>query len=170
MSNHQTFDPRRARIDRLNVGGGSRLRAIRLQALSEAPEAFGTTLTDACALPDNAWEQQLQQCTTFVASVSDVDVGLVRGGWNDQLSDSGYLFSLWVAPHVRRHGIGCRLIDDVIAWAKWEGLQRLILDVAESNIPALALYTAHGFKPNGTAGTLPPPREHIREIQLELQL
>ena len=170
VSNHHTFDPRIVRIDRLRVGDGRRLRAIRLQALQDAPDAFGTTLREALDLPDRAWHEQLLQLATFVASVGDVDVGLVRGQRHDQLSETGYLISLWVVPHMRHRGLGSRLIDELVAWAKREGLQQLVLDVADSNIPALALYMAYGFRPNGADGTLPPPREHIREIQLELQL
>jgi hypothetical protein len=42
--------------------------------------------------------------------------------------------------------------------------------VAEGNAPAIARYTKKGFLPNGVVGTLPPPRQHIREIQLVMAL
>ena len=37
-----------------------RLRAIRLRALREAPDAFGTTLEEAEARPPEDWEGQLE--------------------------------------------------------------------------------------------------------------
>jgi ribosomal protein S18 acetylase RimI-like enzyme len=49
-------------------------------------------------------------------------------------------------------------------------LKRLFLDVVETNTPAIALYARKGFVPTGEAGTLPPPRDHIREIQLVMML
>ena len=80
------------------------------------------------------------------------------------------LLSMWVAPEARRQGTGAKLIGAVIDWARNENLNRLVLDVAENNLPALALYARAGFVPNGTHGTLPVPRTHIREIQLEMRL
>jgi ribosomal protein S18 acetylase RimI-like enzyme len=157
-------------IERLNAGEGERLRAIRLRALDEAPDAFATTLAEAAAEPADGWDRQLEQLATFVATVGGVDVGLARCARHDHLRDTGYLISLWVAPEARRHGIASDLVDAVVEWARVAGLRRLLLDVAEWNASATALYTRKGFVPNGTFGTLPSPREHIREIQLELRL
>jgi GNAT superfamily N-acetyltransferase len=62
------------------------------------------------------------------------------------------------------------LIDAVIEWARSNDVHRLLLDVADHNAPAIALYLRKGFRPNGKRGTLPPPREHIREHQHELTI
>jgi ribosomal protein S18 acetylase RimI-like enzyme len=62
------------------------------------------------------------------------------------------------------------LVDSVVTWATVEGFARLILDVSESNLAAAALYTKKGFVANGVHGTLPPPREHFREFQMERKL
>ena len=157
-------------IERLSAGDGERLRAIRLRALRDAPEAFGTTLEEAAARPPESWERQVTQLATFVATASGCDVGLVRSMAHDHFTDAGYLISMWVAPEARRHGIGSALVDAVVHWARTQGLNRLLLDVGERNTPAIALYTRRGFVPNGEVGTLPPPREHIREIQLIMKL
>jgi ribosomal-protein-alanine N-acetyltransferase len=37
------------------------------------------------------------------------------------------------------------LLDDTLAWASREGLQRVLLDVRRSNDAALALYLGAGF-------------------------
>ncbi|MEO7191916.1 MAG: GNAT family N-acetyltransferase [Vicinamibacterales bacterium] len=158
------------KIERLGVGDGERLRAIRLRALREAPDAFGTTLEEATAQPSEDWECQLDQLATFVAVASGDDLGLVRGSADDQVPDAGYLISMWVAPEARRHGIGSVLVDAVVNWARTQGMKRLLLDVGETNKPAIALYSAQGFVPSGEVGTLPPPRDHVCEIQLVLEL
>ena len=67
-------------------------------------------------------------------------------------------------------GVGSSLIEAVAAWARAEGFQRLLLDVADGNASAMALYTQAGFVATGVVGTLPPPRAHIREIQMALTL
>ena len=146
------------------------MRSIRLRALADAPEAFATTFDEAAETPVESWERQLQQLATFVATADGSDLGMARGAHHDQLPDSGYLISMWVAPEARRRGVAADLIDAVVGWARTEGFHRLILDVAEGNAPAVALYLRKGFVPNGTFGKMPPPREHIREIQLEMRL
>jgi len=42
--------------------------------------------------------------------------------------------------------------------------------VADSNMAAIALYKFKGFRRNGNVGSLPAPRQHIREHQRELHL
>jgi len=158
------------KVERLEPGSGERLRAIRLRALADSPEAFGTTLGEAASESVAEWERQVREIATFVAAVDGCDVGLVRGERHDRAIDCGYLISMWVAPMARRQGVAAGLIDAVVRWARDEGLSRLVLDVAEKNLPALALYTRKGFVPNGNRGSLPPPREESREIQLELWL
>lgn len=157
-------------IEQLALSDGERLRALRLRSLRDAPDAFGTTFEDAATWSPEAWNQQLEQLATFVASADGTDVGLVRGALHDHFPDIGYLISMWVAPEVRREGIGSALIDAVAQWARTKGLIRLLLDVGETNTPAIGLYTRKGFVPTGEAGTLPPPRDHIRQIQLMMPL
>lgn len=162
-------------IERMRPGDGERWRSIRLRALRDSPDAFGTTLDEAQTRPAEVWEHDLHQFATFVAVVGDSDVGvargdIARGGRHDRASDTGYLLSMWVAPEARHRGIAALLIEAVVNWARTEGLHRLVLDVGEKNAPAIALYTKMGFAPNGVRGALPPPREHVREIQLELRL
>jgi GNAT superfamily N-acetyltransferase len=159
-----------ATIEQLRTGDGGRLRAIRLRALRDAPDAFSTTFDEAASRPRESWDLQLEMLATFVASLGGCDVGLVRGAPHDRCGDTGYLISMWVAPEARRQGIGSALVDAVVDWARTQGLRRLLLDVAETNAPATALYARKGFVPNGECGTLLPPREHIREIQMAMTI
>jgi GNAT superfamily N-acetyltransferase len=157
-------------IERLRVGDEGRLRAIRLRALRDAPEAFETTFDEASARPLESWQRQLEELVTFVAVVGDFDVGIVRGARHDDRDDTAYLLSMWVAAEARRQGIGSALIDAVVGWAKELGFTRLLLDVGEANAAAMALYSQKGFVPTGIVGRLPPPRAHVHEIQMALPL
>jgi ribosomal protein S18 acetylase RimI-like enzyme len=105
-----------------------------------------------------------------VATDGGCDLGLVRGALHDHVRDAGHLISMWVAPEARRQGVGSALIDAVVHWARTRGLSRLVLDVVETNTSAIAVYSRKGFVPNGEVGTLPPPRDHVREIQLVMML
>ncbi len=157
-------------IERLTPDEGTRLRAIRLRALRDAPDAFGTTFEEAEPWPAEVWRRQLEELATFVAVMAGQDVGLVRGAAHDEEPDSAQLISMWVAPEARGKGASDALIDAVVAWARGEGFRRLLLDVVDDNAAAVALYARRGFVPTGVVSALPAPREHIREHQRVLVL
>lgn len=56
-------------IQRLSMDEGLRLRHIRLRALADAPDAFGSTYAEVAAHPLDMWRQQLQEIATFVVQV-----------------------------------------------------------------------------------------------------
>lgn len=157
-------------IQRLAAHEGPRLRAIRLRSLAEAPDAFGSTCDEAAARTPDSWAAQLREIPAFAAVVDGEDAGIVRGARDDSRADTAWLISMWVAPEVRGQGVGEALIDAVVRWARSSGARRLLLDVGDHNQPAIALYARKGFEPNGTTGSLPAPRNHIREHQRELRL
>lgn len=157
-------------IERLRRGDGPRLRAIRLRALADAPEAFGSTLGDAERRSADDWEAQVEALPTFVWRERDVDLGMVRGAPHDDEPDRGYLISMWVAPEARGRGIGAALIGAVVAWARGRGLGRLVLDVGVHNASARRLYERAGFVPTGATGALPPPRDHLPEVEMAIDL
>jgi GNAT superfamily N-acetyltransferase len=157
-------------IQRLTPEDGERLREIRLASLRDAPDAFGSTYDETAARPDSSWRGQLETLATFVAVVAGLDVGIVRGAPFDGEPTAAILLSMWVAPAARGKGAGEALVSAVADWAREEGFERLLLDVANDNAPAIALYARTGFLPTGETGTLPPPREQIREHQRALVL
>jgi GNAT superfamily N-acetyltransferase len=158
------------RVERLTVDESPRLRAIRLRALADAPDAFGTTFEEAAAQPAEIWSEQLQELPTFVAVNDGLDIGMVRCQPDETEPDTAFLISMWVAPAERRKGAGDALIDAAVEWARTNGVKRLLLDVVDDNAAAIALYARKGFQPTGEVTTLPPPRDHIREHQRELRL
>ena len=156
-------------LEQLHSEEGPRLRAIRLRALLDAPDAFGSTLEEAEARPAESWSKQLLDLPTFVAVTDGLDVGVVRCARDEARIETAWLISMWVAPEVRRKGVGGVLVDATIQWARSNGVTRLLLDVADNNTAAIALYTRKGFEPNGEVSAFPPPREHILEHRRELR-
>jgi GNAT superfamily N-acetyltransferase len=61
-------------------------------------------------------------------------------------------------------------VRKVVAWAHGHGLQRVVLDVGAHIAAARRLYERHGFVATGPTGTLPPPRDHIPELEMALEL
>ena len=157
-------------IERLRVGEGPRLRAIRVRALADAPDAFGASLEDAERRSLEDWEAQIVRLPTFAWREGDTDLGMVRGAPHDGDPEAAYLISMWVAPEGRGRGIGAALVDEVAAWARGQGRRRLVLDVAAQNAWARRLYERCGFVATGASGTLPPPRAHVQELEMALDL
>jgi GNAT superfamily N-acetyltransferase len=135
----------KAHIVRLNTGEGERWRSIRLQALEESPHAFGTTYSQASRWDVTRWEAQVVEFATFIAVVDGRDVGVARGAAHRE-TRTRELISMWVAPAMRRQGIGAHLIEAVAAWAKAAGATALALDVVAGNESAISVYERLGFQ------------------------
>ncbi|MEO0915100.1 MAG: GNAT family N-acetyltransferase [Pseudomonadota bacterium] len=152
------------------AGEAARFRALRLAALRDAPDAFGTTLAEAEALSDAEWGAALMRSATFVASRDGRDCGLLRGWPGSDGAGTARLISFWVAPDARGRGVGLALVERLVVWARGEGVRRLLLDVTDENAGAIALYARAGFRPTGRKGALPPPRAHILEHEMARDL
>ena len=166
----QIADRDAVRIERLAPDAWPRLRKIRLRALRDAPEAFGSRFDEAAVRPTESWPQSIEELATFLGVLDGADIGIVRAVKLEATPGTGNLLSMWVAPEVRRRGVGELLVEAVIDWARSEGLGRLVLDVADLNAHAIALYERMGFEPTGETGNLGPGRESVLEHQRALQL
>ncbi|HVM18521.1 MAG TPA: GNAT family N-acetyltransferase [Egibacteraceae bacterium] len=159
-------------VERLTGPGWERLRALRLRALRDAPEAFWRRADEEEASAPAQWRALLTapRRAWFVGRDVDRDVGLVSvGPYHDHPRDAG-LWSLWVAPEARGTGLADVLVTTGVGWARVEGFARLRLWAADRNAAAIRLYRRHGFTPTGAVGTFPPPRNHITEHELAVTL
>lgn len=135
------------------------MRAIRVRALADTPEAFGQTLAQAQALSDEEYTRRTQTAalgqerTFIVAEDGNADwIGMIAG------HDEGArvaLLSMWVAPDRRGVGLGKRLIQSLLQWAAAKPAHEMYLFVGEHNRPARALYASMGFTPSGRSEPLP---------------
>ena len=136
-------------------------RRVRLAALADAPEAFGSTLAREEAFTDIRWRERLTGGGTFLAEGPDGPRGLV-GVLPDRAAGTGHLVSMWVAPTARGTGTADRLVTFALERAAEWGLTAVHLDVAEGNEAAERLYARHGFARTG--------REHDGQFEMETRL
>ena len=158
------------RILRARPSHWQRVRSVRLRALADAPDAFGSTLDEERQLTDNEWSSRSEnvKVAQFLAIASNgSELGIAVGAPYSGQEQAAGLFSMWVAPEARKHGVGVALVQAVIEWAQSEGYSRILLDVGNTNAPAISLYRSCGFIPTGRTGTLPSPRQHIGEHEME---
>jgi streptothricin acetyltransferase len=70
---------------------------------------------------------------------------LLRRNWNGY----GYIEDITVDIHFRRRGIGRRLIEQAVVWAKNHALPGLMLETQDNNVAACRLYATCGFHLGG---------------------
>jgi len=154
----------------LTVEDVALLRAVRLQALSDAPDAFGSTYDREVAFTDDVWESRLAPTANphFVDEGDDGDVrGLVAGIRSDEHPARRYLVAMWVAPHARATGVADDLVRSVIDWASSDGADSVRLHVMANNGRAERVYERHGFVRTGR--TVIRERDGLAEVEMELR-
>lgn len=130
-------------------------RDLRLRALAESPDAFGSTLAAERQRSDAEWMSRLAAAMDvrfhlpLVARLGSEPIGLAWGRIQDTDPDLAHVYQLWVVPEFRRLGTGRLLLDAVIDWARRAGVRRLELDVTCGDGPAARLYAQAGFKVAG---------------------
>ncbi|MEO8334889.1 MAG: GNAT family N-acetyltransferase [bacterium] len=126
-------------------------RELRLAALRDSPNAFGSTLAREEAFPDAQWSERLGKAATsrldhpLVAEVTGHAVGLAWARIEADDPGTATLYQVWVQPEARRHGVGQRLLDTAIAWAREEGAGSMELGVTIAPGSALEFYRRAGF-------------------------
>lgn len=128
---------------------------MRLRALETDPGAFGSTLAEVAARPASSWREWAAthasggDCCTLLAWRWGTPVGLVRLQRDPRQPGVFGLYSMWVAPEVRRRGVGLRLLAAAEEWVRGAGGEVIELDVVNSEQAARALYARAGFVLDG---------------------
>ena len=150
-------------ILRVEADDWERIREIRLRALREDPDAFGSTFEREAAAAEEQWRsfatgwEETARQATFVAVDGDGGwVGIVVGAVRAADRSLSNLYAMWVDPRARGRGVGERLVESVAAWAAGTGAGRLELCVTEANGTATRLYRRMGFEPTGDRDELRP--------------
>jgi GNAT superfamily N-acetyltransferase len=132
-------------------------RDIRLEALRDAPEAFGSTYAREVAFAEADWQRRIARGGNFLGYLPEASAtepaGLIGGYQEDpQLVE---LVSMYIRPRARGRGVGEALIATVIDWAASRNAASVHLWVTEPNKPARLLYERCGFALTGERQSLP---------------
>jgi GNAT superfamily N-acetyltransferase len=143
-------------------------RDVRLAALADAPEAFGSGTEQEEVLPEDAWRAMTRTAAIFVAMAGGTGVGVAAGLSRESPGERG-LGAMWVAPSWRGRGVAAALAGAVIAWARSEGCARIGLWVPADSPRARRFYQRQGFRATGQARPFPNDATRIiAEMVLEL--
>jgi ribosomal protein S18 acetylase RimI-like enzyme len=126
-------------------------RDLRLRALRDSPDAYGSILDLEAAMTDAEWAERLARGAhspdelPLTAECEGEPCGLAWVRLDDDTRESAHLYQMWVSDAHRRRGIGRALVDAAAAWARLVGARRLELDVTSNNEAAVRLYEGAGF-------------------------
>ena len=143
---------RRARADEWEA-----LREIRLAALTDSPDAFGSTLEEERDADEARWrgwvtgEGWAGDVATFLADGPGPLLGMATGYRPDDRPTTGWLFAMWVRPDRRGEGIGRQLVAAVVEWAASLDIDQLLLHVTDGNDGAVRFYASCGFVDSSAA-------------------
>ena len=139
-------------IRQLTPADAADYRTIRLAALQNAPEAFGSTYEMEAARPMSGWEERLQTPGAFAAFMDGKIAGMARfvqDAGSAKERHKGSVYAMYVAPQARGQGIGSALLEALISHASGV-VEQLRLGVVDTNEAAIRLYQKHGFEIYGT--------------------
>jgi len=126
--------------------------ALRLRALRESADSFGTTYEEYAALPLAEAQQRFRlQGDDFVlgAFLDNTLVGVVtfRRETRTKTRHKGQLLGMFVAEEARGKGIGRALVSGLIDEVRGlDGVAQINLDVFTTTTAARALYKSLGFE------------------------
>jgi ribosomal protein S18 acetylase RimI-like enzyme len=137
-------------IRRLVPADAGSYRSVRLEGLRCNPEAFGSTFEAENARPLTFFSERLASSVAFGAFHDSELVGIAGLVISDGAKEAhkGRLVGMYVRPDARRAGVGRRLVETVVEFARHR-VELIQLSVVRDNVQALRLYKRLGFSEYG---------------------
>jgi predicted GNAT family acetyltransferase len=135
-------------IRRLGPEDWGLLRRARLDALRDAPEAFGEKYEDAFGLAVEDWRNRLINVNWWVAEYNETvaSMAALKLRHSTNVYD---LMSVWTRPEMRRLGLAEQVIQSAIPATTQQHGERVVLFVVADNMPARRMYEKAGFVATG---------------------
>jgi RimJ/RimL family protein N-acetyltransferase len=140
------------------------IRKLRLEDLDSLLELVNSTVREGAPINRNTELSRAEELEFLPRRLAEIERGDViqyvvevdgelvgNAEIRKQVGRKSHLGTLGVSvkSDFRRKGIGARLIEKVMSEAKKQGLKIVILQVNETNLPAITLYRKLGFKETG---------------------
>ncbi len=160
-------------VRRVNCDEWRLLKDVRLRALADSPESFGSSYEREVAIDDAIWMSRAASgegtvsTVTWIAArnVEDPFCAMVTVMETQATRESMELVGMWVDPGERGIGLADQLVRTAVVHTRTTDHNDLRLWVAEPNIRAQRLYLRHGFLFSGEVDVL-PSNPSIRELRM----
>ncbi|EFF72974.1 GNAT family N-acetyltransferase [Achromobacter piechaudii] len=142
-------------VRRLTAPDAPSLRRLRLDALVETPESFGSSYEEEHTLTREdieKWITPTDDGAMFGVFVEEALVGIIGVGRQRKLKmrHKAHIWSVYVAPAQRGRGLARLLMQAAIAHARsMRGIRQVQLSVTANNTSAATLYASLGFEEYG---------------------
>jgi ribosomal protein S18 acetylase RimI-like enzyme len=143
-------------VRRVRADEWEELRALRVRALEESPDSFGSTAFEARRRDEAEWRAwatagaSSSTSAIFVAEEGGRLAGLCGVFLHEGEPWIGQIVAMWVDPRHRGRRLAEELLDAASEWSADRGADELVLDVTETNEAARRLYGRAGFAETGT--------------------
>jgi RimJ/RimL family protein N-acetyltransferase len=149
------------------------LKDVRLRALLNSPESFGSSYERDSGFADAVWMERAAHGegtgtgATWIAekSADSRFLAMITLINPDPSQDVLELVGMWVDPAERGTGLADELVTNAIDHARVTGCAHLRLWVATPNVRAQRLYLRHGFQLTGEVDVL-PSNPLIQELRM----
>ena len=132
-----------ARIAQLSESDWQLFAAVRLRALTDSLPAADPQYRQEASFTAAQWRRRLRDHAQFAALIGDRPVGLI--GAQQENTETVYLYSLWLDPDARGHGLARALVAAAVDWARLREARTVTLRVAADNAVARGVYESLGF-------------------------
>ena len=121
-------------------------RRIRLEALQNNPEAFGSSYAEEVLYSNDKFREILVRVKIFGLFCNDKIVGSVGFEVESmkKLAHNGCITGMYVTPAHRGNGAGSMLLKAVVEYAKGHVMQLYLYCISEGK-GAIKFYEKHGF-------------------------
>lgn len=132
---------------------GELLRDVRLGALASAPNAFLETYDEVAADDLDVWAARAAASTgegdqlILIALQGGEPVGMagIAREIGQRRRHRATLWGVWLDPRHRGRGVGRRLVQAALDWARERDVRAVYLEVVENEDPSWSLYGRLGF-------------------------
>jgi ribosomal protein S18 acetylase RimI-like enzyme len=132
-----------ARVGRLTESDWRVFAGIRLRALTDSLGENDPQYQQEATFTAAQWRRRLRDHAQFAALIGDRPVGLI--GAQLENAETVYLYSLWLDPTARGHGLARPLVAAAVEWARDRRVRTVTLRVAADNAVARGVYESLGF-------------------------
>ena len=140
------------KVARLPESRWEEYKEIRLEALKNNSTSFGSSYEEEVLKLDEFWRSRIKDAL-FALNSEDKAIGLLAFLISERkkTKHKAEIFSVYVRPAYRRHGVGKKMFSEAIRLIKENStIIKVNLTVGSAQTPAIKLYESIGFKKIGT--------------------
>ena len=128
-------------------------KSLRLEALREHPESFGTDYEEDAAQPESVWKERVGKAagdpsgSIVLADAGNELAGMV-GVWRGSGIKTRHEANIWgvyVRPKYRGHKLTEQMINEALGWCRGGNVRIVRLTVVTCNTAAIHAYQKCGF-------------------------